>query len=827
MTGISGKDLYNQWAEDLSLDYISKTSHIVDEITGEIIEEEGGVNLYPTWNPNAEKFAFLSNRGHDYFSQTNLYVHDFESGKAKKIAGRVESKPTWINNSHILYSRRSKKNENGSTFFDLYKYDLNLKKETQLTISGRFTSPLVLEGKNKFIAFKTIDGSTNVYLSDINHVDLQQITNIDDGTVLFSATYNSNENKLILDGNDLHGRQLYLLDLENFNLEKISNTQWDTRNPNFQNGQLCYTEDKTGIFNIVCQDYLNKNNNEIESDAFKKVVENIQESNEIVIDSVWTRYEVKDGENLYKISKIVYGNSNEWKQIYNWNKKGIGENPNLIHPNISLKILKVRNEIVQLKKPVEVESHKSNIKKNDFKKSIKSYLTNVYGGAFMPDVNKNGDVLFSLYKNGEYEIAILKDKKTINEDFVGYNKNFFKSRPHSILISDKNNTEATDYKDGMSRPFILPKLMIDYNTVKYGFYLFSSEFLNRMNFIVGASVNSLKDKDLFAIFEYKKWKYTFYMNLFGIQRHKNNMDYKFFDSYIGRSDLKFTIFATDLGTKFPYKNHIIDLKYSYQKYRANQRWTFIEGSGISEYPAGYGYDYYRNHSLSLTGKFSTKKPQFLGNMLPQNGYDLNYNLMFDHNLFLNGFKEDQLQTEIFSPEHTFRTEVKFHKYKLISEKLNISAAFNGQIGVVSNQKIDDFFYYFNGGLAGLKGYTYYDTTLYGPNMMLLSTVIRKPVFTEKSIVIGPINLQNLSIGIIGQYGGGYSYKMNEIITGKPKNWFSEVNLGESVGCELRLAGFSFYSYPTAFSYEIHYPLANDYENPQPKHYFTILFDFQE
>ena len=58
----------------------------------------------------------------------------------------------------------------------------------------------------------------------------------------------------------------------------------------------------------------------------------------------------------------------------------------------------------------------------------------------------------------------------------------------------------------------------------------------------------------------------------------------------------------------------------------------------------------------------TKKSQFLGNMLPQNGYKLNYKLSFDHNLFLNGFKEDQLQTEIFSPEHTFRTEVEIKKY---------------------------------------------------------------------------------------------------------------------------------------------------------------------
>ena len=63
-----------------------------------------------------------------------------------------------------------------------------------------------------------------------------------------------------------------------------------------------------------------------------------------------------------------------------------------------------------------------------------------------------------------------------------------------------------------------------------------------MNFIAGASVNSIKDKDLFAIFEYKKWKYTFYMNLFWIERHKNYNNFEFYDLYEGRADLTFNIF---------------------------------------------------------------------------------------------------------------------------------------------------------------------------------------------------------------------------------------------------------------------------------------------
>lgn len=43
-------------------------------------------------------------------------------------------------------------------------------------------------------------------------------------------------------------------------------------------------------------------------------------------------YVVKRGDNLWNISKRFYGNGNQWRKIYNANKKVIGSNPNLIYP---------------------------------------------------------------------------------------------------------------------------------------------------------------------------------------------------------------------------------------------------------------------------------------------------------------------------------------------------------------------------------------------------------------------------------------------------------------------------------------------------------------
>ena len=41
-------------------------------------------------------------------------------------------------------------------------------------------------------------------------------------------------------------------------------------------------------------------------------------------------------------------------------------------------------------------------------------------------------------------------------------------------------------------------------------------------------------------------------SLFHIERNKSIKDYEFYDIYDGNSDLRFTIFAVDLGTQFPF-----------------------------------------------------------------------------------------------------------------------------------------------------------------------------------------------------------------------------------------------------------------------------------
>ena len=49
-------------------------------------------------------------------------------------------------------------------------------------------------------------------------------------------------------------------------------------------------------------------------------------------DSALFRYMIRPDDWLSKIALQEYGNPRVWRRIYDWNRKAIGENPNLIYP---------------------------------------------------------------------------------------------------------------------------------------------------------------------------------------------------------------------------------------------------------------------------------------------------------------------------------------------------------------------------------------------------------------------------------------------------------------------------------------------------------------
>ena len=136
-----------------------------------------------------------------------------------------------------------------------------------------------------------------------------------------------------------------------------------------------------------------------------------------------------------------------------------------------------------------------------------------------------------------------------------------------------SNINSTDYHEEMSDIHIIPRVMLDYETLKYGIYFFSEEMISRMSILGGASVNNLLDFDLFLLFEYRKLYPTLYSNLYWASRHTNQyFDYydvngNYIENIEINNDVDYSLFSADLGMKLPVLNHKVWLNYNYTNYK--------------------------------------------------------------------------------------------------------------------------------------------------------------------------------------------------------------------------------------------------------------------
>ncbi len=62
-------------------------------------------------------------------------------------------------------------------------------------------------------------------------------------------------------------------------------------------------------------------------------------------DSIAYLYMIRHNDYLVKIAYNEFGNPNEWRRIYSWNRERIGDNPNLIYPYHELELYKPEAEI--------------------------------------------------------------------------------------------------------------------------------------------------------------------------------------------------------------------------------------------------------------------------------------------------------------------------------------------------------------------------------------------------------------------------------------------------------------------------------------------------
>jgi len=447
------------------------------------------------------------------------------------------------------------------------------------------------------------------------------------------------------------------------------------------------------------------------------------------------------------------------------------------------------------------------------------FITNVTGGAFMPSVNDKGQVLYSMYKNGKYTIALLDSMIIIPDINVGYSTSYFRrneslSEPMTTQLSETGKS----YEDQFPPMFLLPRLTMDYNSLKPGFYFYSSEVLERLSLFGAGSLNPDGDADMFFLFEFNRFYPTLFFETFYITRNRFERG-KLDDVRDVDDNLKFRLLQFNWGARMPIKGVAsLEVGMTWQQYRA-----FVKRSlELEHLEAGVAYDYFRGVSGFAQMHLSTVPNRADKNINPSGGYTADIRYDYEKNDFIEGLNLSDAGTllEEFADNSTHRVSADVSMHAAIPFTDRWTVSIGAMTGWMSNTKADSFFNFFGGGLPGIKGYPFY--SIEGNRVIIGDITLRIPVFREKHWAVGPAIIQNSVLGFMYQTGDAWMTSM------------SDFSLKNSVGIQWRINGYSFYNFPTAISIEMHRGLntfgwsgrgRNVTYGKENRFYFTMLFGF--
>ncbi|MCB0275640.1 MAG: PD40 domain-containing protein [Calditrichaeota bacterium] len=457
----------------------------------------------------------------------------------------------------------------------------------------------------------------------------------------------------------------------------------------------------------------------------------------------------------------------------------------------------------------------------------KKAYTNVVGGAFMPSPSVSGDLFYSLYKDQGYKIFRIREAKALARSDLAYIENYASRVPDlgQIDQSLKNPLPPQNYRRGYSKLTFMPRVLVDYGTVKPGLYVYTNEMLNKISFFAGGDINKDREHDLFGILELKTFGGP---NVFF---EAYNQTAKIKDSYdlagINASpevDVSFNLLQTNAGLAgllpaWKFGTLMYRLEYIYSWYRAKLSSTGFTDPASGQFVAfaPLRYSYLRGHAGSLYLRSQKREPSYYGTINPRHGRYASLRYTYEYNNYLKDFATDrQVGIEVYDPVKFNKLELNYEQYLPVPGTRYHALNLRLQGGFIDTE-VDSFFHFFAGGLVGLKGYPFY--SIEGTRMAVGTATYRFPLIRDINKQIGNVFLGSVFLGGFYQYG--YAWRGNELPTD---------DFLSTAGVQLRLNTYSWYFFPTQIFAEAAYPLKEQINQgvtyPQEwKFYLGVLFDF--
>jgi|FLOH01.1.fsa_nt_gi hypothetical protein len=722
VTGHSAQSLYDDWVQEMNLDYESiLKSRSLSNIN--MIQKEGIENRDPKIRPETSELTYISNSGQSYMSLTHL--EKYVDGEHTELVLSAEGYDWSPNGNELVVVKKefydgpfpgSEKHDHsliphetcerclafhysGSKYRDVFIYSgEDFKDEIQITSGARAKYP-AWSPKDSLIAFINLrDGTNNICTveSKENGVIIQ-LTDFLPGTQVYTLNFSPDGRHIIYDYTRGFNRDIAILDIKTREIEIVTNQKWDERMPYWANDStVYYSDDRTSIFNIY---------------------------------------------------------------QYNLNSK----------------------ELTQ--------------------------ITNVVGGAFTPYLD-NDTLYFSLFDDCGFNIVSLEKNEfnNMSSEISDVYTNRILDVKWEAHQTTKNQHPYTIQYGPM---FLVPRVQIDIDQNKHktnpkiGMYFFSNEILNNYTVLGGADIGLNRDMDLFFITEFKKLWPTLSAEVYYMKRHTR--EELIYGVYPAEADLTFTLVQgvfSAIGV-LP-GGHLITADIKAANYNTAIGTHLVEGLQ----GGGTSYDYFRGYDYGLRWKLNRIALRRERNINPS-GYTIDTSIRKNHHDFLDtyGYNEDTgLWSDIYNTFVYHNINISAFYGHLMSNKKNVVLSSKLDLAFIDDSHIDDFFWEFGGGMPGLRGYPFY--SMNGTRKVLSSTMLRFPLARDIFKKFGHYTLQNIYVGFEGQIGStwqGQNAKWNDsdlkqIIS----NDVSSAVWLRDLGSQLRVSGFSFYAFPTAFEFGAYY-----------------------
>jgi Tol biopolymer transport system component len=729
-TGKSGKQLYDEWKEYLRSDYGNRIAPVKEHaVEGSVIGKVGFGNFYPTFSPDGKTIAYVSNKEADYFGLSSLFLYDIATKTEKDLRAGVRSNFSWSpDGKKVYYARATRNNDHWSNYFDLYAYDIDRDDEQQLSHALRANSPAVSPDGKTLAYVAGSDGTINLFSMNVDGTNIKQLTSYTQGEQVYNPKWSPDGKTIIFDYSIKDGRDIATIPANGGEISFLLATSQDERN-------AVYSTDGSKI-------------------------------------------------------------------IYSCDKNGIF---NLYQYDLTSK------ETVQ--------------------------LTNVLGGAFMPSVNANGQLAFATYTSTGYKISFIDTVHSLQSPPSYTRAEEGSSQSPFLLASADNNTQAkqfdwqtlrsyndtqlptyteTEYKNIASSLTFVPFVRVDnYNTknkgidvVKLGLYGFSYDMIDRYGIFGGIAFNKKGERDLFVNFDYRGKIPGLYQLGFepALSFEAYNITRQSIDSRLspeGRPDINIPVTVTysllefDVAFKQKIFTEALDLEVRY----AHSRYTASVGSFFFYDPLGgsppflnSAFDnlYFIGNDISATWRLDITPPSRTSEINPSGRkIKLRYDYEFDK---FNPNSDYEISNGLLVPKYQ---QPKFHRLdlswreskRLPGWKHTLSAQLRG--GTIFGPPVDDFFDFYIGGLAGMKGYPFY--SLGGNEYTMANLTYRFPVLEHIDLRVLQLYFDKLYAAFYGDAGAAW--------TG---GGVSGQKFRRDAGIELRLESFSYYAFPTRIFFNATY-----------------------